>query len=158
MELILKIIYILKVISLSISTFLFVALLLVILRSRFIQDIWSLNFRFRNLTEPLEFDYEFYYQKWEKIKMLLEKNSQQALLEALSLLERYLDYLGYEGENLQQRIKNVPKEKLTFYEDILKVTENPQILFKDHLKIHEAIDKIKFTFKELELDLESSQI
>lgn len=90
--------------------------------------------------------------------MLLEKNSQQALLEALSLLERYLDYLGYEGENLQQRIKNVPKEKLTFYEDILKVAENPQILFKDHLKIHEAIDKIKFTFKELELDLESPQI
>jgi len=145
-----QIIFYLKVLSFSISLILFTALILVLLRSRFIQDIWSLTFRFKNLIEPLEFNYEYYYQKWEEVKNLLEKNKiEQSIKLALKIFEKYLDYLGYEGNNLIERIKNVPKEKLTFWNDLVELE-----LPKSHQEAHELLEKIKFSFKELNLILE----
>jgi hypothetical protein len=153
MEILNKLIFYLKVLSYSISLILFTALILVLLRSRFIQDIWSLTFRFKNLIEPLEFDYEYYINKWEEAENLLEKGEiEKSIKNALKLFEKYLDYLGYEGSDLKEKISKVPKEKLTFWNDLIEI-KIPQ----NHKDAHEILEKIKFSFKELNLSLEKTE-
>lgn len=155
MEILDKILYVVKLISLTISTLLFSALILIIIRSRFIQDIWSLTFRWRNLWEPLEFDYEYYLQKFNEAYNLLNSDPQKAVKLALQLLEEYLEYLGYEGKNFKERIQQVPKEKLTFYDDL------SNFIIPEKLEFNEAEDilkKIKFSFKELDLDFDKLQL
>jgi hypothetical protein len=153
MEILNKLIFYLKVLSYSISLILFTALILVLLRSRFIQDIWSLTFRFKNLIEPLEFDYEYYINKWEEAENLLEKGEiEKSIKNALKLFEKYLDYLGYEGGDLKEKISKVPKEKLTFRNDLIEI-KIPQ----NHKDAHEILEKIKFSFKELNLILEKTE-
>lgn len=150
-----KIFYILKLISLTISTFLFSALILIIIRSRYIQDIWSFNFRWRNLWESFEFDYDYYRQKFNEAENVISQNPTQALMIVLEVFEKYLNYLGYEGKNLKERFAKVPREKLTYYDDLEKLINEK--IYEKEINSAEAetlIKKIKFSFKQLNLDLD----
>ena len=104
----------LKILFLSFSLFLFISRIYILSKTGFSE--YSFKASFQEFKSFKTFEAVEFVKKWKKTKMRLakgwESEAKLAIIEADNLLNELLKRIGYQGENFNERLKQLDKNIL----------------------------------------------
>lgn len=122
-----------KIIFVVISVLLFLAILYILSRSRYLKDAYLSDMD--DLWTFRGFGQKKIVKRWTKIKKRLERGSEAqqklSLIEALQMFDEVLVRAGYGGENLDERLKKLTEKDMTNFESVLKALQVCQDIARD---------------------------
>ncbi len=150
--------YITRSVFLSLSTVLLLGIVYLLIATGYLKTRW-----FKDLVELLSerpYGVSGVARRWKQIEDYLESDSESklklAVMEAENLLNKTLKKMGFEGDNIEERLEQVPKGKIENLKEIKlahqlrnDIAYDPDYqLQKEEVK--EALDIYKKALKDLE--------
>jgi hypothetical protein len=150
----------LKIIFIFLTFFFFFAVIYFITHTEYLD--WKISFSLRNLLFAKPGADKKFLKKWKKIKKDLEKAEFEpqwkiAVIESLSLFDKILTKIGYQGDNLLERINNISKEDVSNLQELKEAQEICEDVVRDpdysltKDKAKEVISAFEKALKDLEV-------
>lgn len=154
-----EIFFYLKTIFIIISILISLAIIILLFKNGWIKDLFLIDFTEFLTNEP--FGTKESFKEWTKIVNRLKSNKEPeyklAIIEADALLDEVLKNMGYKGETMKERLKQLKSSDFLYADEIIDVHKirNDVVYNPDYqLTLDEAeriINIYEKTFRKLEL-------
>ncbi|MCD6500830.1 hypothetical protein J7K42_02325 [bacterium] len=151
--------FVLKIICITISVLFFLAILYLLARSSYLNEVMGEDFG--DFSSFRDFSQRRIARKWEKIKKRFKKGTpaQQklSLLEGLEMFDNILKRAGFAGESLTERLEKLTEDDISNLSSVKEAVQVCQDIARDpdyllsKEKAEEVIDTFEKVFKDLEI-------
>lgn len=128
-----KDVFALKLAFISISILFFVVIIYFLKKDGYLNDAYF--DAMRELSEFKDYGLKKWQKRWRKIKKHLEKEaetySKLALLEAHKFFDDVLKRMGYPGENLEERLRQLTEKDVSNLKEVFEVYQVCQDIARD---------------------------
>ena len=123
----------LKIVFIAVSVLFFLAILYLLLKAGYLKD--ALFDNMEDLSAFQDFGQRKVIKKWTRIKKKLKKGSESqqklSLIETLQMFDNALLRMGYEGENLNERLKKLTEDDVSNLNQVLEAIQVSQDIARD---------------------------